>query len=175
MDLNINELYPLYAITDDKKLRNRFKEERKEEMFIEKKSKMTKEEYTKFVNKNAGSVLSLYEYKHGVKGKCVNIEVLSTWFEREVVDDQSELIVTQWLEACKGRIHAIPYIFKDEYQQALRDLMYIQFFRLAGGFDKIREYLTDEEMEECDTYDMDRFELDEFNLFIELYGDTFNI
>ena len=178
MDLSLEDKYPLYAFTNDKKVREEFKNTRDMNNFIEIVTKVTKEEYKEFGNANSGALLNYYKYEshkgyNDEKNVRMNdIQVLSTWNEKEAVNACLDNNVSSINENVAYDI-LFPFMFKMEYIKALGKLMYLDIWKYYGSIEKFKEFLTEEELEYVDDYSYPDIKFDELNTFIMLYGNTF--
>lgn len=181
-DLSIEDKYPLYAFTNDKKIRDIFYEDRNIKKFIEIKTKITKDEYVDFVNRNNGCLLSENVFKHFngySSSKFSNenyddIKIVSTWYEKEYTNDYIETYLLSD-EIYDNGLIVFPFIFKEKYIKALGLIKYIDNWRMISPDHYLNKYLTEEETEEyIDNYDIyENIMFDEYNIFISLYNDTF--
>lgn len=178
---SIEDMYPLEAFTNDKSLRNRFKEERDMSQYIEIKTEVTKDEYVAFANNDTGKKLDIYTYEHKRKYAsydddtdgcvCDNMEILSTWFEREVVESYEDALCDESL------FTLFPLVFKPKYIKALSKLEYMSFWALISDKNRYISVLTPDELEELDemVYSIGDTQFDRFAIFIELFGDKFKL
>ena len=172
MDLDIQDKYPLYALTNNKKLAKEFMNQRNMDMFILRKSKMEEDEYITFANRNSSSVLSPYEYTYYDRNnnfKECDTTIVSTWNEREILsaimDDTAQIDETLSYDV-------VPFIFDKKYVKALDTLGYVAFWKLYGNVNKYRDVLTEEELDFADDYSFPDVKYDEVSLFINMYSYT---
>lgn len=171
-DLDIRDKYPLYALTNDKKLAKEFIRERDMDKFILRKSKMDNDEYVSFANQNSSSVLSSYDYVSYDKDdsfKERDIRIVSTWNEKEIVMGVIEESVAS-MESVK--YISFPFMFSEKYYKALDDLCYVSFWKLNGNVSNYMEYMTEEEIESTDDYSFPELRFDEVSVFIYIHGYT---
>ena len=180
-DLRTEDKYPLYAFTVDKDLYKIFKSTRNlKEKFIEMKSKVTKEEYVNFANKNSNCQLGTFSFSHCTKGYPVNgrhvkmedIGIVCTWEEREWISSACSEGVCEISNAVM--FDCFPFMLKDKYINALKTLEYLNLWKLYGEPEKYSGFYTEKENEDYMGYGIeDNIIFDELNLFIKLFGDTF--
>ena len=175
--LALSDMYPLYALTDDKKLAKQFRAMRDMSKFFECVSKMTKEEYAEFANKNRDKVLEKIEYEHFKKRHpdgTVEMEpviIISTRYEYEIMDSAKESTLCPDETGMEYFQH--PELFKDEYLDALNKLEYLKcwaVFARADQLENIHPVLDDLGV---DDYAAPSFLYDEFEIFFKVFGDTF--
>lgn len=181
-DLAIEDRYPLYAFTTNKKYRDLWRKMRKKECFIEKESKVTEEEYVRFANKHNGALLEMHKYQKfdgydefEREPHFSTVEVLSTWSEKENVEASLE----QFSDGSSGRRMQTypnpPMMFADEYFKALYDLQYVTLWRLYndgaqfGAIDDFLEEMLEKMGVEID-YAAPEYDYDSLNAFISLYS-----
>lgn len=183
-DLSIEDKYPLYAFTDNKDLRERFIADRDMSKFIEIVSKMGKDEYVNFANKNNGERLDVYKYEHnkgyvsGASGeirysktyRMVDVPVVSTWSEREWVGSIAEDGITDLTDYIGYQF--FPFILKSKYVKALSTLEFLSYWKLLGPTDRFQDYARDDELDELD-YSPPAIQIDELNLLVQLFSDKF--
>ena len=173
--------YPLYAITNSKKLAKEFMKDRDMKKFIKVVSKdFDKEEYAEFANSNLNSVLIDYKiitkaHVNGKESHCQYVKtniVITTW-ERLFIEDQNvpEFDDESWWTF----IAPSPYIFKDPYIDALRKTQYLKMHNLYNILDTSTENIYSKWAdEECDDYYCGpSFTMDELAFFVRNFSDTF--
>lgn len=183
-DLTIQDKYPLYAFTDNKEIRERFISERNMDRFIEIITKMSKEEYVDFANRNNGERLDVYSYEHNNKyvskksGKLkysetyemIDAKVISTWSEREWVNSIADDGISDLTDYIS--YHFFPFILKKKYIKALAILEFLSYWKLLGPVQMYEEYARDDELGDLD-YSPPSTQIDQLNLLLHLFGDTF--
>lgn len=170
---SIDELYTLEAFTNKKSLRNEFKKERDMSKYIEIKDEVEKSEYIEFANQNNGQRLDYYMYSHkkydshGITYE--EVPILSTWFERDVVESYEEDVFDTTL------FRLFPLVFKAKYLEALSTLSYMALWGLMTGRSEYAHLMTEQEINDIDelVYSLDGVGYDRFVLFIDLYGSKF--
>jgi hypothetical protein len=182
-DLSLEDKYPLYAFTNDKEIRDEFISVRNRERFIEIKSKMERSEYRDFANSNNHQLLKKYKFSHLKEYKdhggpeIEDIEIVSTWSEKEFIEafadaglaNDNEGITSETSGDEKYRF--FPFMLKEKYVEALSTIEYLNHWKLYGKPEYYYELLTDNEQELMD-YSYPSTSYDELNLFILLFGDT---
>ena len=131
-NLDIEQRYTLYALTNKKEYADRFKEDRDMSKFLIQHHKhISREEYKELCNSERGSVLELHNFKTVPDGKHTTKsieyrEVLVTYFERQLLDEPQLLMCSEefWYRM------PFPLIFKDKYVEILNKFQYITLFKL---------------------------------------------
>lgn len=168
-DLDIEDLYPLYAITDKKEYAKRFMEERDMDKFIMRKSKMEKEEYVTYANMNNGCILNIYNYMH-FPNKYVDgpedVPILSTWFEKDIVQSHLDDQLSEINEDMDYDF--FPFILSKKYIKALEKLEFISFWKIYGNKSKWDGLYTEEEENELLDYSYPSVTYDELAMFIHI-------
>lgn len=181
--LTKEELFPLYAFTSSKEYAKAFRKQRNMDLFIENVYELTQQEYVKFTNANRGNALEVYNYsylksypeKRGDAPIYGSAPVLSTWFERESSEDMT---CSSELEAFNFVCSVNPFIFPKKYKKVLYDLEIIRFWKMfvpGGLMDEVMCHVSDEDYEMLQDYSSPDVAYDNLSIFIELYGNTFNI
>lgn len=185
-DINIEDRYPLYAFTDDKKMCNKFMKERNMDLFIYIKSEATKELYVNFANKYSGSKLDEYEYYYkdpryiSKKEKrsadeWLVAKIVSTWTERAMISDITEIGLSEGEGGMDYRGN--PFILKKKYFNALRKLQYVDLWKVYTNMKEDAIYTVNrlglDEETELD-YSTPDISYDELELFLFQYGWMFS-
>lgn len=181
------DIYPMYAITSKKKDMKEFVQERDMNKFILiTMDDVDDETRTRFLNGHRSSVLEHYTYTFypNIKqnnDKSKDIKILSTFAERTAVEDMCESslmgISDLPFKITNDSVTVNPFIFKDRYLDALRDLEYDDFFKLYLGMEDnnvvqdhgLGEIVPDEE----DYLILPDILIDEFRVFIRNFGKYF--
>lgn len=181
------DIYPMYAITPKKKNMKEFVRERDMDKFVLITMDDDDEETrTRFLNGHRSSVLEHYTYTFypNIKendDKSKDIKILSTFAERTVVEDmcESSLMGISDLPSkiTNDSVTVNPFIFKDRYLDALRDLEYDAFFKIYLGMEEnsitqdhaLRDIIPDDE----DYPILPDILVDEFRVFIRNFGKYF--
>ena len=184
LNISIEDKYPLYAFTNNKKYRNLFKLMRNEKLFIEMKDEVTKEEYIEFLNKHVYSELKILPYRKFTGRRTNNnepiftdVNILSNRNELNTIEEISEN--TLLLDTSSGGILNLDFnllTYKRKIISSLDTLGFLDLWKFYvesehKKFNLFSELNNDEV--EFD-YNMPDFEYDYFNLFLNVYGDTFN-
>ena len=175
--LLLEDRYPLYAITTDKKMRAQFNRERNPEHFIEIKSKMTKEEFQDYGNKNRGNILDYIEYqtfdhREGRKVIMRPVKVLSTRNEYDLMECYGEGL-TDTDQPQGMQFFDAPWILKTEFLNALNVLKYFKFWALNRP-DEVKK--VPDSMKKYDIeadYSAPNFHIDEYKLYVELFWESY--
>ena len=170
--------YKLYAYTNDKKLRKKFKNTRDMNLFAEIKTEMSEDEFVKFANLNNGYMLKEYEYEYLRSYKKSRLDepdigvckIVSTWFERESSDDLTENASTALL----GELVMNPFVFNRKYLKALNDLQFISYWKMYGrSVEESYQYIENEDIELLETDIAPEVSCNMLDLFLDMYGYTF--
>lgn len=180
-NLALEDKYPLYAFTNNKKYKELFREMRKKEAFIEMKDYMTDEEYVKFANKYRGLLLDMHPFsriigRNGREPKFQDVPILTTWDEK----DMTEAAIQSFSDSGSGMgVQEYPFspiIFREKYFNALHILQYVDHWKLFTTND-ISSY--EEQMMQKLGVDIDYsypdLRFDEFKVFINLYSDILKL
>lgn len=172
-DLDIEDLYPLYAITDSKEYAKRFMEERNMDRFILRKSKMEKEEYVKYANSKNGCILDEYSCIHfpsKYEDEPIDVKVLCTWFEREVLQTSLDDQLSEINEDIDYDF--FPFIINKKYLKALIKLEYISYWKIYGEKSKWNGLYTKKEEDDLLDYSYPSVTYDELLMFIHINSGT---
>mgnify|MGYP004452486811 CR=1 FL=1 len=177
-DLRMNEKYPLYAFTTDKKIYKDFKNMRNMSKFHVIKSEISKSDFVEFANSHSNAKLDYFTYSSVDKNKyrMMDIYILSTWHERENTD----------AIASEGYIYGIcdpeyhfnfnislnPFILKNKWIKLLKDIVYIDAWKLFGNPEKFLSSISDDDKNDFLGYEYpDTVHIDESAIFVFLYGE----
>lgn len=177
-DLSIQDKYPLYAFTNDKKLAKEFSETRDMKKFIKRVSHIEKSEYVDFTNQNRGQLLEKYSYSR-FKGYTSDasevmtdkVELLTTWQERELTAasvDDGIADLTDFIS-----YNFFPFIFERKYVKALDKLQFITHWKYLGYPEKYKDFISIDEVETFMDFSSPNISVDEFSVYILLFGDTY--
>ncbi len=163
---DIEDRYPLYAITNNKKLAEKFKRSRNMKKFIETKAHVDKESYIEYINRNRSFKLVEYGLKTWFqhdkfdKDAIYEVDVVMTEMERSTVEDGLLEFedISFWVNAPK------PYMFEDKYVEALRTLEYIRSMKIFGHATSFMDY-DDKDSD----YSAPTMTKDELSLFSKMY------
>lgn len=164
IDLDVSDKYPLYAFTNDKKLRDEFKEVRDMTKFIEFKDDVELSDYRDFANSHSRAELRSEKLKsfngYGVEQFILSVPVVCTWNEMDYLSDAMDLLLTD--------ISYIdnPFIFKEKYMKALKDLEYIKLWSIFKGSSDLLENMDDD-------YSAPAIGIDELQVFLSIFGELF--
>ena len=168
----------LYAYTDEKRLAQRFMDERDPEKFIYKEIKLNKEEGKRFQVRYSAACLGMrgfYTKNPLDSSKKTTRRVCCTAHEEETVvlgeDKIWEGLEDIWFD---------PTIFKEKYFKALETLLFMKYFlfykvkTVENADSYLKPYMEGKMiMYEDDPYSRDFFHLDELMVFVDMYGYTF--
>lgn len=182
-NLKIEDRYPLYAFTNDKKIRDLFRKMRNKERYIELKSKMTEEEYVNFVNNHRGCLLEYHKYskivgyeKDSTDPLMEDIRLLTTWDEKEYVQSSIESFSDTGSGLCIQTYPFPPFVFNDKYFKALHKLQYVDYWKLytPATLDSDDEATLKALGADID-YSYPTVIFDEFAIFVNLFGDMLKL
>ena len=175
--LLLEDRYPLYAITADKKMREQFNRERNPEHFIEIKSRMTKEEFRDYGNKNRGNILEYIEYqtfdhREGRRVIMRPVKVLSTQNEYELTECYGEGL-TDDTQSHGMTFFNAPWILKTAFLDALNTLKYFKFWALnrPEEVENLPESMKKYDVEA--DYDAPNIYIDEYKIYVELFWESY--
>lgn len=128
------DIYPLYAITNNKEYAKRFQEERNMDKFILIKKKDDRESCVDFMNRRRLLVLELHEYRYypHIEDNDPDsnvIKILSTGMEKQRVDSCTDSVMIDFPIGVSFSTN--PFVFKDKYLSALRTLEYDTLYKLS--------------------------------------------
>ena len=158
MDNRLYKDFPVYAITDNKELANKFISTRNMNSFKVMKSKMTKEEYAKYANTTSTSELKEYSFvTRNNNNEWEKVKVVTTWYEREQVRD---MVTGQFIELIE--IQHSPEIFNRKIIDVLETLQYMQLHAIKkqyyeGEYEDSIPNLSYDELEMLLRYNSDTF------------------
>lgn len=177
-DLGIEDKYPLYAFTANKTDARHFMETRNMKKFIKRVSNVDKDEYKEFANSNRGRLLETFDFMsfEGYTDDAFvtsfgKVSLLTTWEEREMTSAATDDGIQDMSEYVKYNFS--PFIFKSKFVKALTSLQFMSHWNCQGGPEKFRELLREEEIDEYVDYVTPSIRVDEFSMYINLYGDTY--
>ena len=172
------EEFPLYAITSDKKIFKKFKKERNMDLFKITIHDMDKDEFEYFINTHRSMILGDYIYLYFPyitdtyrKTESMEVSVVSTEQEHQQIEYVIDSISIDAISYGSLRL-SNPMVFKKEYRHALAMLEYDSIFKLS----MVNNYGLPFDFQ---NYDDDEYlsppciQLDEFRVFIELFGYMF--
>lgn len=164
-NIQISDIYPLYALTHKKKYAEQFMKERDMSRFyLIKEENLSDEEYAYFANKNRSCVLQKTEFITYCekKNKYVKtkINLLTTYAEEAYVKDTIEdgiledgdISIYSWVN---------PRIFSEKYQKSLKLLKYQKFHDFVNAVISPKD--------EDDDYAPPELNFDEVKVFFKNY------
>ena len=176
--MKIEDLHPLYAITNDKEKAKRFEKEHNMKFFYKIKEKDAEpREWREFANRHVNKILQYLNYT--TKGEydeeeetfCTQVTLLSNQDERMVVDSFCEDGFTETILTEEGILSTPPFIFKDKYIECLKAFQYPYLWRLSRYYKSA--LVPREEFEEEDFEDMaPDYLMDELMAYIIIYGQS---
>lgn len=164
--LLLDNKYPLYGITDSKKIAEIFEQERNMKNFIKKTFKMDKEDYIDYIDHYAqNAILEITPLTTKSNNEKEIIEVVTTSFERlEINDFDIQYVVGN--DFYKKSPNKYLKIFKKEYRNLLSRLGYEFLLYINSPYDENDDY--------SDIYESSIFEgYDELNLLLREFRGTF--
>lgn len=180
------DIYPIYAITANKKFKNDFIRTRDMNQFVLITKKGDKKDCIQYMNGHRSMVLEEYEYSYYPNIKqnddhSITVTVLSTFMEKNTVDnccDESLMGLGDLPFTESKKINfKNPFVLKNRFLDALRDLEYDDFYKLFLGMEDnsiAQEYnLRDIIPENEDFPEIPDVIIDEFRVFIRSFGKYF--
>ena len=160
--------YRLYALTNKKEYAKMFRETRNMNIFVEKSSKVSKDEWKSIIDDSRGAILTTKSLitkniEDGIIG-TKHVEITLTDYEYECCNDE-EFSMTAFLNDHYWANSFGYKMFKSEIVEALRVLEYVRMYKI---------YNNDPSMDdEDDYYDAPDISIDEFSAFILMHSETF--
>lgn len=158
-NINLVDKYPLYAITNDKKLFTRFKNDRNMKKFIIKKDWIDEDDYAMFANEHRSTVLREHKLNTEVKNKNKEVNMVLTMGEYTEVSE-SMLYLLEDIDLWNYLLD--PFLLKKDFLNYLNKINYIDFYLLYKNLYNFSD--------DC-YYDVPNLLYDELNFFIAMYGD----
>lgn len=169
-DLDVRDKYPLYAFTNDKSVRKEFKEFRDMSKFVERKSTIDDSEYRDFENSHRSQLLQKRKLKtfndYGEEPFITEAEVICTWSEMDYMSDSMDNILTE------VNFSPNPFLFTEEYTEALRELEYINIWKIYRNPRIYSGCPGHIDLDDLD-YSPPAIYPDELRVFLELFGELF--
>lgn len=165
----LEEKYPLYAYTPDKRLAKQFKRERNMKVFIESKVHMELEEFQEFVAHNRSCMLQERKFltvvnKYTKQQREIYVTMVTTMIEGTVVEDQPLAIQdeTFWNSLIP---FGHPKMFNDELRKLLESIDYGLNYKIFNS---------DPELDpEYDDYNAPNWYIDELARLLSQYQSLF--
>lgn len=173
-----DDIYTMYAYTDDKTMLNEFKSQRDMKKFKIKKEDISKEEYKIFDRNNKKMKLTYANIYTSDKlyGKRRSVKVLCTWREEEYIFKNSERL---WEEYSRYLFDV--RLFKSKYLIALEKLLFVKFYMFYKN-NQNRDYFYEPyynnfgPVEDLILDDLkSSYSYDELSLFLKFFGNTFDM
>lgn len=160
-EYSLNDQYPLYGFTCDKKIAKRFEKERNMKKFIRRESNVTKEEYVEYANRNRLNELRLKTLQTSLKeSENGQVKIVMSLSEYEACDLELVMVVPYEETFWTGEAHYPPYVYRKSIREALEFIDYVNIYDA---------YFSEEE----NSGYIDFRGIDLYNYFLELSGDTF--
>lgn len=181
------DIYPIYAITTNKKFMKQFVNDRDMKQFLLITKKVDEDTAKGFMNMHRSLVLNDYAYNYYPKikeniDKSIYITVVSTFMEYTSVEDICDdsfigLSSIPSSTQMKSSNLPNPFILKDKYLDSLRILEYDDFFKLTLGMldqSLSQSYSMKALVPDIEDYpEVPDMIIDEFRVFIRLHGQYF--
>lgn len=172
--INMMDTHPLIAFTKDKDIRDMYVLTRNPNSFYEIVTKVDKKTYTKYANAYNGCKLDVYEYSipsySATSSPSMSyINVVTSWFEREIVSSISDEFISYVMENSVNYNTIFPFMLKSKYVNAFNKLLIIDFWKLFANVDSYTNCMRDNEIELCD-YSIPDIICNEFKILINEYG-----
>jgi hypothetical protein len=157
----------LYAVTDNKELKNSFIKERKKNLFTVVKKDLNQKDYKSFINEHHGYVLGRRGYETSASSSLSKIHVFLTSTMNEEMDvyTKADMVIldvgrnTQEYCCC----------FNEKLLNALNILHYFEIYK----FKNKEEYLYEDYfVNGVQPFRSDNYDIDSLGVFMYLYGHT---
>ena len=165
----LKDQYPIYAITNKKKLAKMFKKQRKKKKYLCDIQNMDKEEYSVFANRHRSCVLEKQSLltvikKYTKEEKQFYVTIAMTADEMNEMDDP---VVSAFFNDDEYWLSLDTMItdqsyFKEKYRKVLKYLDYTDMYKLSTGY-----FLGD--LSDEDDYSAPDFSVDELQLFTDYF------
>lgn len=173
-EYNLEDVYPLYAITNDKTLAEKFMSQRNMDRFLLFKTKMKRKDYAIYANRRRNTVLKEASLitainKGTKKEKTINVKVVMTEDEDMMITDDPYIPCIQnddgfW--SCIGSIICNTSIFKKKYKKALEYIFWKDHYKLY-----VQYFIQNLDIDdEADDYSVPSYYIDELGLFVDTFG-----
>lgn len=171
-EYNLEDVYPLYAITNDKTLVEKFMSQRNMDRFLLFKTKMKRKDYAIFANRRRNTVLKEASLMTSInkgtkKEEIINVKVVMTEDEDMMITDDPYIPCIQnddefWTHT--GSIICNTSIFKKKYKKVLEYIFWKDFYKLYMQYG-IQNLDIDD-----DDYSVPCYYIDELGLFVDTFG-----
>ena len=175
--VHVEDKYVLYAITNDKNIAKEFRNTRNMNRLYECSSKVSKEEYRIFANRNRSTVLDYYElitvvHKYERKQKTVKVNILMTMAEYQFVMDAVEDtdIIFGEADFCSPYMKvANPAFFNRKILRMMDYLAYKQLYYMyrSGTYNDEIDYDGGDDPD----YDLPIMTIDEVEVFLTQFSE----
>lgn len=175
--VHVEDKYVLYAITNDKNIAKEFRNTRNMKRLYECSSKVSKEEYRIFANRNRSTVLDYYELitvvnKYDKKQKTVKVNILMTMAEYQFVMDAVEDtdIIFGEADFCAPYMRvANPAFFNRKILRMMDYLAYKQLYYMyrSGTYNDEIDYDGGDDPD----YDLPIMTIDEVEVFLTQFSE----
>lgn len=175
--VHVEDKYVLYAITNDKNIAKEFRNTRNMKRLYECSSKVSKEEYRIFANRNRSTVLDYYElitvvHKYEKKQKTVKVNILMTMAEYQFVMDAVEDtdIIFGEADFCSPYMRvANPAFFNRKILRMMDYLAYKQLYYMyrSGTYNDEIDYDGGDDPD----YDLPIMTIDEVEVFLTQFSE----
>ncbi len=175
--VHVEDKYVLYAITNDKNIAKEFRKTRNMKRLYECSSKVSKEEYRIFANRNRSTVLDYYElitvvHKYEKKQKTVKVNILMTMAEYQFVMDAVEDtdIIFGEADFCSPYMRvANPAFFNRKILRMMDYLAYKQLYYMyrSGTYNDEIDYDGGDDPD----YDLPILTIDEVEVFLTQFSE----
>ena len=173
-EYNLEDVYPLYAITNDKTLAEKFMSQRNMDRFLLFKTKMKRKDYAIYANRRRNTVLKEASLitainKGTKKEKMINVKVVMTEDEDMMITDDPYIPCIANDESfwsCIGSIICNTSIFKKKYKKALEYIFWKDHYKLY-----VQYFIQNLDIDdEADDYSVPNYYIDELGLFVDTFG-----
>ena len=173
-EYNLEDVYPLYAITNDKSLAEKFMSQRNMDRFLLFKTKMKRKDYAIYANRRRNTVLKEASLitainKGTKKEKMINVKVVMTADEEIMITDDPFIPCIANDESFWSYIGSIicnTSIFKKKYKKALEYIFWKDHYKLY-----VQYFIQNLDIDdEADDYSVPSYYIDELGLFVDTFG-----
>ena len=173
-EYNLEDVYPLYAITNDKSLAEKFMSQRNMDRFLLFKTKMKRKDYAIYANRRRNTVLKEASLitainKGTKKEKMINVKVVMTADEEIMITDDPFIPCIANDESFWSYIGSIicnTSIFKKKYKKALEYIFWKDHYKLY-----VQYFIQNLDIDdEADDYSVPNYYIDELGLFVDTFG-----
>lgn len=155
---SLSDKYPLYAITNNKKMMEKFLELRDRDKFIMRVDSIDSDDYAIFANMNRSTVMGQYRLSTVKKNKTIKIDLIMTSLEYNEVCEAGITLLDSMIDWSRT---VTPKILKEKYLQTLNNMGYTEVYNMYNDRDL-----------DSGSYSTPYISFDELNIFLHLYEEV---